>query len=168
MQGSTQESNQERSKVRAVLNSMMHCQSKDEFEVLFNNFKNDYQQRFDAFYKYFNDHWYKKKESWVKAWRKEATFHTNNYIESYHNQIKSFYFHRSRNTRVDRVVYILSQLVVADYRQEAVQVQYGYKKMHLTKQEKERKSKAENINIDQAVYMITIDDNNSNVSKPCF
>lgn len=56
-----------------------------------------------------------KKELWVKVWEKDATFNTNNYIESYHNQLKLFYFCQSRNTHVDRIVNILSQLVVAEY-----------------------------------------------------
>jgi hypothetical protein len=73
-----------------------------------------------------------KKELRVKVWEKDATFNTNNYIEPYHNQLKLFYFCQSRNTHVDRIVNILSQLVVAEYCQEAVQVQYGYKKMFLS------------------------------------
>lgn len=66
----------------------------------------------------------------------DASFHTNNLIESHHNQIKTFYFGRSRNLRVDCLVYLLSQIVVVDYQQEYVRVYLGFQKSDLTIQEK--------------------------------
>jgi hypothetical protein len=39
---------------------------------------------------------------------------------------------------VDRVIYILSQVVINDYRQDALQVQFGIKNFHLTKKEKKK------------------------------
>jgi hypothetical protein len=99
----------------------------------------------------------------VRAWRLDATFDTNNYIESYHNQLKTFYFGRTRNSRVDRIIYILSQVVINDYRQEALQVQFGIKAFHLTKKEKKSKKLAYDIDIDNAIYMI-IENDDSKVS----
>lgn len=87
---------------------------------------------------------YPKHELLSKAWRpvsitlnsffllyftlvfeQNAVFHTNNLIESYHNQLKRFYLGRSRNHRVDRIIYLLSQVVALDYRQEALQLSLG-------------------------------------------
>lgn len=38
---------------------------------------------------------------------KRRTFITNDYIESYHNQFNSYYSNRTRNTRVDGMIYKL-------------------------------------------------------------
>ncbi|KAI9483611.1 MAG: hypothetical protein EXX96DRAFT_616579 [Benjaminiella poitrasii] len=40
---------------------------------------------------------------------------TNNYIESWHNQLKTMYLKRKRNKRVDRLVYILVNDIEQDY-----------------------------------------------------
>lgn len=96
----------------------------------------------------------------MRAWRPDATFDTNNYIESYHNQLKSFYIGRTRNKRVDRIVYILSQVVINDYRQDALQVQLGIKAFHLTEKENKSKALADNIDIDNAIYMIIENEDN--------
>ncbi|SAM02144.1 hypothetical protein [Absidia glauca] len=66
-----------------------------------------------------------KKELWAKAYRQvctnvDARFHTNNLIESYHNQLKTLYLGRKRQNRMDHTIYILSQVMIADYRLEAL------------------------------------------------
>ncbi|KAI8079935.1 uncharacterized protein BX664DRAFT_252087, partial [Halteromyces radiatus] len=58
------------------------------------------------FYRYFMNT-SNRAEKWIKAYRQDATFHTNNYMESYHNQLKSYHFGRTRNKRVDRIIYLL-------------------------------------------------------------
>ncbi|ORE18675.1 hypothetical protein BCV71DRAFT_162788, partial [Rhizopus microsporus] len=40
---------------------------------------------------------------------------TNNYVESWHNQLKTSYLQRRRNRRVDRLVYILVNDVEEDF-----------------------------------------------------
>jgi hypothetical protein len=73
--------------------------------------------------------WVPKKDLWCKAWRPDATFQTNDLIESYHNSSMSYYLGRSRgqNHRVDRLIYSLGQLVEPDYRQEILQIFYDFK-----------------------------------------
>ncbi|KAI7870062.1 hypothetical protein BDF14DRAFT_230432 [Spinellus fusiger] len=78
-------------------------------------------------------------------------------IESYHNQLKSFYLTRSRNKHVDRVVYTLSKLVVCDYRTEHVQVELGIREMKLTIAEMARRKAAESIDITTAHSMVRLD-----------
>lgn len=75
-------------------------------------------------------------------------------IESYHNQIKSFYLERTRNMRVDRVVYLLSQIVVTDYHQEHLRVFLGFQKPSLTDAEKKKLSLANAIDPTVALSMI--------------
>ncbi|OAD72687.1 hypothetical protein PHYBLDRAFT_73092 [Phycomyces blakesleeanus NRRL 1555(-)] len=55
-----------------------------------------------------------------------ATFHTNNLIESYYNQLKTFYLGRARSLRVDRLIYLLAKVLTLDYRQENVKTLYGF------------------------------------------
>lgn len=43
---------------------------------------------------------------------KRYTIIINGYTESYHNQLKSHYFGRSRSTHVYRIVYIILQVVL--------------------------------------------------------
>ncbi|CAO3645158.1 unnamed protein product [Mucor hiemalis] len=77
-------------------------------------------------------------------------------IESYHNQLKSFYLTRSRNKRVDRVVYTLVHVVLCDYRTEHVQVEFGLKAMPLTIEQAKRKKKADAIDLSVAQSMVTL------------
>lgn len=44
-------------------------------------------------------------------WRKDVIFH-NNKIELYHDQLKLYYFGRTRNIHMDRMIYIISQVIL--------------------------------------------------------
>jgi len=77
-------------------------------------------------------------------------------IESYHNQLKSFYLTRGHNHRVDRVVYTLVHLVVCDYRSEHLQVELGLKDMPLTAGQASRQREAYILNLDEARSMVDI------------
>ena len=147
--GSTMESVQARASIRSMLNCLMYASEEDEYDSMFASFQEKYHKN-----------WHNRRQLWAHPWQKEAIFHTNNLIESYHNQLKSNYFGRSRNTRVDRIIYILSHVVIVDYRQEALQMQIGSKKFYLSPQEKQRQEKVNEIDIEKAVYIITETDNN--------
>ncbi|KAI8142109.1 hypothetical protein BJV82DRAFT_516880, partial [Fennellomyces sp. T-0311] len=81
------------------------------------------------FYKYVLDFWLPKRHLWCKAWRPisicTATFHTNNLIESWHSKLKRKYLPYNRNHRVDRVIYVLTQLAERDYRAQVLRVLAG-------------------------------------------
>ncbi|ORE12352.1 hypothetical protein BCV71DRAFT_269288 [Rhizopus microsporus] len=49
--------------------------------------------------------WLVKKELFCKVWRSSTSFHTNNLIESYHNQLKTFYLGRARRRHCDSLIY---------------------------------------------------------------
>ncbi|EPB91426.1 hypothetical protein HMPREF1544_01748 [Mucor circinelloides 1006PhL] len=53
---------------------------------------------------------------WVAAFQPLVftNMETNNYIESWHNQLKTVYLHRKRNRMVDRLIYILVNDVEPD------------------------------------------------------
>ncbi|OAD81258.1 hypothetical protein PHYBLDRAFT_161877 [Phycomyces blakesleeanus NRRL 1555(-)] len=93
------------------------------------------------------------------AWRLNARFHTNNLIESYYHILKAYYLGRSKNFWVNRLVYMFSQVVEHDYRQEGLKIMYGFKKLVLTHVEKAKK-KAFDVDHEDALCMIkTVEDN---------
>ncbi|KAL9558768.1 hypothetical protein MBANPS3_000755, partial [Mucor bainieri] len=89
---------------------------------------------------YFENLWLSRVHLWARPWRRDATFHTSNLIESYHNQLKTYYLGRVRSLRVDRLVYLLSSVVTLDYQQESVRVKFGIQSSRLSKAE-EKKTK---------------------------
>ncbi|GAA5798440.1 hypothetical protein HPULCUR_003843 [Helicostylum pulchrum] len=85
----------------------------------------------------------------------DGTFHTNNLIETYHNKLKTYYLGRSRNFRVDHLLYMRSQIVVLDYRQEALKVQLGFQNITLNAGEKRRKLLADAVDIQTGSLMVS-------------
>lgn len=152
---STVDSVNARTSFRALLNSMIRANDEDEYNAQFKLFTEKSKEGFGVFVDYYRDNWHEKRRMWSRPWREDAPFHTNNLIESFHNNLKSNYLGRSRNVRVDKIVYLLSHVVIIDYRQDALRVQIGLKKIHLSPQEEQRKEKADDIDIDEAVYMVT-------------
>ncbi|KAI7849365.1 hypothetical protein BDC45DRAFT_573917 [Circinella umbellata] len=112
-----------RSEAHSSLNKLMHCENQDDFEVLWGEFVIKWRDKKGCleFYVYILSHcWYPKKELKCKAWHSSWSFHTNDYIESRHDQLKSFYLGRSYCCHVDRIVYTLVELVAIDYCQDAL------------------------------------------------
>ena len=131
---------------------MMYAVSPEAFQLSYDSFLAQFAE-YNVFIDYLNTTWMQRKELWSKAWRPHATFNTNNLIESYHNQLKTNYLGRSRSLRVDRLVYLLSQVLSLDYRQENVKAMFGFASIRLTKEEEKRK-KAFLIPSDDAFNMV--------------
>ncbi|CEI88911.1 hypothetical protein RMCBS344292_03287 [Rhizopus microsporus] len=93
---------------------MMYSETPEAFDLAHQLFLAE-DKKFEVFLAYFNRLWLPRKELRFKAWKQNTSFHTNNLIESHHNQLKTFYLGRSRFLRVDRLVYLLSQVVALDY-----------------------------------------------------
>ncbi|KAL4212728.1 hypothetical protein AB4K20DRAFT_1967404 [Rhizopus microsporus] len=64
--------------------------------------------------------------SFIACSERNASFHTNNLVESYHNQLKMFYLGRSCSLCVDRLVYVLSQVVALDYWQDTIKAAHVF------------------------------------------
>ncbi|CEI92910.1 hypothetical protein RMCBS344292_07157 [Rhizopus microsporus] len=96
-----------RDRVHANLNIMMYSETPEAFDLAHQLFLAE-NKEFEVFLAYFNSLWLPKKELWSKAWRQNVSFHTNNLIESYHNQLKTFYLGHSRSLRVDHLLAIPS------------------------------------------------------------
>ncbi|PHZ13386.1 uncharacterized protein RHIMIDRAFT_291131 [Rhizopus microsporus ATCC 52813] len=107
-----------RDRVCANLNSMMYSETPKAFDLA--------RQLFLAENKEFEN----------------ASFHTNNLIESYHNQLKTFYLGRSRSLRVDCLVYLLFQVVVLDYLQDTIEAVHGFGGFRLRANEEKKRRAA--------------------------
>ncbi|OAD65926.1 hypothetical protein PHYBLDRAFT_175667 [Phycomyces blakesleeanus NRRL 1555(-)] len=136
--------------IRAALNLIMHSNNKADYNAHWQKFRLDYGIQFPGLMSYMEVTWEPKKKRWVKAWRQDAVCHTNNLIESYHNQLKSFYLGQSCGCRIDKIVYVLSQLVERDYRQDTLETYFGIKSIRLSVADTERKRKVNVIAIERA------------------
>ncbi|KAL0088988.1 hypothetical protein J3Q64DRAFT_1697258 [Phycomyces blakesleeanus] len=83
-----------------------------------------------------------------------ATFHTNNLIESYHNQLKTFYLGRARSLRVDRLIYLLAKVLTLNYRQENVKMLYRFQSVCLTRQEEQKRRNIYMLDSNTAMEMV--------------
>ncbi|KAI8880213.1 hypothetical protein K501DRAFT_275789 [Backusella circina FSU 941] len=101
--GSAQETKVIQNAVRASLNSMIYTNSLDSFDLDFACFEEQF-IKYKSFVDYFKSTWHRKKTLFSRAWRPSITFHTNNFIEFYHNILKTVYLGRSRDIRVDHLV----------------------------------------------------------------
>ncbi|KAG1057928.1 hypothetical protein G6F43_000255 [Rhizopus delemar] len=89
-------------------------------------FREKWTAKQSQFVEYFEDKWLAldghKRWSVAYVIEEHQNMHTNNYIESWHNQLKSVYLKRIRNRRLDRLVYILVNEVENDMKLEEARV----------------------------------------------
>ncbi|KIJ33949.1 hypothetical protein M422DRAFT_264088 [Sphaerobolus stellatus SS14] len=100
-----------------------------------------------AWLKYMREEWIPKKERWAGAWRKHAHHgvDTNNFIESWHSNLKKNYIGRGRRQRIDYIIRILSQDVVPDYMRAHVRSGLGFRGRHLCEAEMKAKKLADEL-----------------------
>ncbi|OAD75670.1 hypothetical protein PHYBLDRAFT_64576 [Phycomyces blakesleeanus NRRL 1555(-)] len=97
VQNSTHVSNIAHNSVHAVLSNMMHATTSVAYDILYNKFL----VKFGEY------------ENFILIMMQSME------IESYHNQLKTFYFGRLISLRVDRLIYLLAKVLTLDYRQES-------------------------------------------------
>ncbi|KAI9468441.1 MAG: hypothetical protein EXX96DRAFT_105766 [Benjaminiella poitrasii] len=103
-----------------ALKEMMWERRKPEFTVKLSQFIQDPEFiRTTEFTEYFKRYYLDNDAfmMWTAVYQPQmyTNTETNNYIESWHNQLKTMYLKRKRNRRVDRLVYILVNDVEQDY-----------------------------------------------------
>jgi hypothetical protein len=87
----------------------------DEFDESVELFLNEHAEQ-TLFLDYFKSNWLNSDgnahvlQTWSKAYHSNIQHNhmdTNNYVESWHNQLKTIYLQRKRNQRLDRLIHIL-------------------------------------------------------------
>ncbi len=100
------------------LNGLLYAESLEELNNKTISFTNKWQE-FTEFFSYINNYFFSRFPRWSKSYR--STFHgridTNNYIESWHRTLKYYFMKNKPNRRLDRLVYILSDIVISWHRQ---------------------------------------------------
>ncbi len=107
--------------IMGELKLIMYEKSVEAFELKFENFIVKW-SLYPEFVEYFKSEWGtdEKKKMWSAAYQPEifTNMATNNYIESWHNQLKSIYLKRQRNRRIDRLIFILTEDVAIDLKMD--------------------------------------------------
>ncbi|OAD65514.1 hypothetical protein PHYBLDRAFT_153416 [Phycomyces blakesleeanus NRRL 1555(-)] len=85
-----------------------------------------------------------------------ATFYTNNLIESYYNQLKTFYLGHARSLRVDRLIYLLAKVLTLDYRQKNIKI---YTAMEMVEKLSDTIFTCRSFTVDFVIYNIELQNN---------
>ncbi|OAD81554.1 hypothetical protein PHYBLDRAFT_184638 [Phycomyces blakesleeanus NRRL 1555(-)] len=92
------------------LQEIIYEEDIDEFHYKIVQFKEDFDDQ-ESFLDYFERNWCTeaKFKIWSRAYHKRQFSYmlTNNYIESWHNQLKTVFMKKSRNKRLDKLVFVL-------------------------------------------------------------
>ena len=110
--------------VRVLLNddlgSLMQEADVSTFQKKLKQFKKRWQSSQPRFWGYFNRYWLAKRKykRWAKCYQPAiyTNMETNNYVESWHKQLKYTYLRGKRNQRYDELIYILVEVVQPDLR----------------------------------------------------
>ncbi|KAI8350365.1 hypothetical protein BD560DRAFT_310123, partial [Blakeslea trispora] len=102
----------------ADMKQLAHEADANKFQLMMADFVLKW-SRFPDFLSYFDTYYVKNNayRNWSVAHQpsRYTNMETNNYVESWHNQLKTTYLKRKANRRVDRLVYILVNDVEPDY-----------------------------------------------------
>ncbi|KAK3805379.1 MAG: hypothetical protein J3Q66DRAFT_273951, partial [Benniella sp.] len=101
----------------------------DLFEArqLIQKFRQKWEESFPGLCDYLDKNYFqseKRMGAWMKAYRQDAFYagmDTNNYVESWHNHLKMHFLKRQFKVRADRMVYLLSDVVVNYFKNEEFQ-----------------------------------------------
>ncbi|CEI88591.1 hypothetical protein RMCBS344292_02974 [Rhizopus microsporus] len=149
----THDSQSKRKGIRACLDLMMGTRPEEEFLSISTSFETRFKDE-EQFLAYFRTRWLAKQELFCKVWRPSASFHTNNLIESYHNQLKTFYLGRARCSHCDFLIYTLQETLMIDYRQETLKCLYGFQTVKLSPDDMKKKRLAYAFDEDTATSMV--------------
>ncbi|CAD6936245.1 unnamed protein product [Tilletia caries] len=113
--------------------------------------------------KYVDETWLARKEMWARAWRQESHrgVDTNNFIESWHNQLKTLYLGFMRKQGVDVLLWFLLRQCVQDYRTNELRVTLGLQACAMSKSDREAKKKALSLTYTEALAHVAQHDDGS-------
>ncbi|OAD79329.1 hypothetical protein PHYBLDRAFT_58378 [Phycomyces blakesleeanus NRRL 1555(-)] len=140
------------------LQEIIYEEDIDEFHHKIVQFKEDFDDQ-ESFLDYFERNWCKeaKFKIWSRAYheRQFSYMLTNNYIESWHNQLKTAFMKRSRNKKLDKLVFVLVHDVEYYLTQEYERVMSNNGPMSsFTRQQRIHEMEAEEVDDDDREMMI--------------
>ncbi|OAD68579.1 hypothetical protein PHYBLDRAFT_73743 [Phycomyces blakesleeanus NRRL 1555(-)] len=146
------------SEMMRYLQDIVYEDDLDQFRQKLVEFKSEFSDQ-ELFLDYFEKNWCteKKFKIWSHAYHECQFSHmlTNNYIELWHNQLKTVFMKRSRNKRLDKLVFILVHDVEYYLTQEYERVMSNNRTMSsFTRQQRIREIEAEEVDDDARETMI--------------
>lgn len=131
-----------RSEIMTHLKMILYEENMERFHARISEFVTKYEAGHPEFIDYFRSNWCTeaKYNLWSRAYHPLEFSHllTNNYIESWHNQLKSVFLRRSRNKRLDRLIFVLTNEVEYYYQEEFDRVEVNHGTMTAAEKEKRR------------------------------
>lgn len=128
VRGQTQDESKElRKRARQDLLSIMYENDLFQARNLIQKFRQDWKDPFPDLHEYVEKNYFNSEDrmrTWMKAYRQDefyAEMDTNNFVESWHNHLKTHFLKRHFMVRADRMVYLLSEIVVNYFKQEEFQ-----------------------------------------------
>ncbi|GBL78739.1 hypothetical protein AVEN_65293-1 [Araneus ventricosus] len=143
--------------MKVRLKELLNVKERDAFEKLLAEFENIHFTKSPEFVDYFKKHYCNRVQLWSASYRNfpHASTETNNYCESFHNQLKTVYFQRKFNRRIDRLIRTVLDMETESY------LSYKYKeinhmpfKTHSNRYIKDRHAKSREI-VDNDVIQLT-------------
>ncbi|CAD6960485.1 unnamed protein product, partial [Tilletia controversa] len=106
---------------------------------------------------YIQTFWVPYKKMWARAWRQQPHkgVNTNNYIESWHNQLKTLYLGLMRKQGVDVLLWFLLRQCLQDYHTSELRVGLGLQACSLTKADRAARQKAQDVPYTDALALVT-------------
>ncbi|OAD77053.1 hypothetical protein PHYBLDRAFT_68138 [Phycomyces blakesleeanus NRRL 1555(-)] len=147
-----------RSMMMKSLQEIIYEEDIDEFHHKIVQFKEEFDDQ-ESFLDYFERNWCTeaKFKIWSRAYHERQFSHmlTNNYIESWHNQLKTVFMKRSRNKRLDKHVFVLVHDVEYYLTQEYERIMSNNGPMSsFTRQQRICEMEAEEVDDDDREMMI--------------
>lgn len=98
--------------IYTYLCACLQAQSENLFSCYVQELLKKLQESNQEFLHYFQNFYLSRKEIWAKCFRSGefGNVHTNMFVESFHNQLKTIYFEGKRNRRIDVLVDTLLQI----------------------------------------------------------
>ncbi|XP_035210193.1 uncharacterized protein LOC118184601 [Stegodyphus dumicola] len=99
------------------------------FIVMMDNFLQKFRTIAPSFIQYFEEHYYSRAILWSMAHRNfpHAFTDTNMYCESFHNKLKTTYFRRKFNRRLDKLIEVLLKIEEDTYMAHSYKIKTNYK-----------------------------------------
>ncbi|KAF9378395.1 hypothetical protein BGX21_002909 [Mortierella sp. AD011] len=124
-----------RAEARQALLDVMYETDVTQALKLKQKFEDDWKERSPDFFMYITTNYLNsldRMKTWMRAYRRNdfyAEINTHNYVESWHSLLKLHFLKRHFMSRVDRMVYLLSNVVLDYFKQEELQtdVREGHK-----------------------------------------
>ncbi|KAE8180866.1 hypothetical protein CF335_g9120, partial [Tilletia laevis] len=116
-----------------------------------------------AWQAYIQKEWLPQRAMWARAWRtmSHRGVDTNNFIESWHNQLKSVYLGLMRKQGVDVLLWFLLKQCIQDHRASELRVCLGLQSCALSKADRDAKKHADAVTFSNAQALVVHDTDDS-------